>query len=1415
MGLPWTKPGFLAYLGALVFLPALLGGCGIPGSPPAGEVRVEITPAEVALRPGERVTFTARVLNAQDTGVEWSATGGSLEVRGNTATFTMPVVYGEQRPFTVTAKSRQDPSKSASATVSWKGAPGQVVVEPSAVFFEAPGETVQLTARVIGPDGREIPNARVEWQVSNPSAFSVGPDGVLRTTGRLGDSTLVMARYQDFVPGFATAAVGKLREGVKRLKGQDVPNFRLPSQPLEELFSQPFAVEVRAQAARGLRPGDRLLVEGEEGWVTLRVERVEEGGPLYRVWAVLLPLGEVFERLTVEVNPQGLFQQEMLRAQSGLMQREMEASRLRPLGSGDPPCEEMDREPGDREPVSQPRVPYLEFSVNFVPIARVHIDLFGDDEITFALKGRMALKRGSYLFKRDIIRRTRDGSVFLSVKCEAKVPILLPTGLNYGLFSGGIEPKMNFGAEATFRLTFQESVQLGVYLGYLEEDWVFFDQALGFSLREVQGEWRLEPARGSESSPGPPRFVPLKIDFQAGANVAFSAEASLFPGIVFSLSGKLLGSGLELDIAELRAPEFRVAYRHNNLFTFPDKYSNPNYSGTDFSARISYLLTLRPLLEGIESLRKILRTSVGIVVDIRVPFNPDLIQVDFFRLSMRGAPADGVGVYLGEASATPSVSPEPLRVRPGQEVALKVWVRPRIAEPPGNELRGLLGLGQTYEVYILGDGQRSPQKLGEAYVGAGGEATLRVRVPENLPPGNYLLRAFNIPSVPFFDYASNLLGLEVSWFDLTLFPASLTLQPGQSGTTTLTITPQGGFTGTVNLSLVDGSGNPVPDITLSPTSVSVTGPSPVTQDLTLSVDSGVALGTYNLQVRATSGSLTKTANLSLTVSAPGGDGAGTTWTLRNQKNPLYAVTYGNGLFVAVGWGIIFTSPDWGSWTERASETGNGLRGVTYGNGLFVAVGKGGAVLTSPDGVTWTARTSGTGNWLYAVTYGNGTFVAVGEGGAVLTSPDGVTWTRRTSGTGNDLNGVTYGNGLFVAVGEGGAVLTSPDGVTWTRRTSGTGNDLYAVTYGNDLFVAVGRYGAILTSADGVSWTQQTSPMSSWLRGVTYGDGLFVAVGLGGAMLTSSDGVTWTARNSGTGNDLYAVTYGNGTFVAVGDPTIVGISTSNWEIRNSFFWFRDPLYGVTYGNGTFVVVGGWGTILTSPDGVTWTRRTSGTGNDLYGVTYGNDLFVAVGWNGAILTSADGVNWTARTSGTGNDLYGVTYGNGTFVAVGDGGAVLTSRDGVTWTAWTPRTGNPLRGVTYRNGTFVAVGDGGAVLTSRDGVNWTARTSGTGNTLYGVTYGNGTFVAVGDGGAVLTSRDGVTWTRRTSGTGNTLRGVTYGNGPFVAVGWNSTILTSSDGVNWTRQTSPTSNPLEGVTYGNGTFVAVGPYGTILTSP
>ncbi|MFX5768973.1 hypothetical protein ABTD97_20305, partial [Acinetobacter baumannii] len=90
---------------------------------------------------------------------------------------------------------------------------------------------------------------------------------------------------------------------------------------------------------------------------------------------------------------------------------------------------------------------------------------------------------------------------------------------------------------------------------------------------------------------------------------------------------------------------------------------------------------------------------------------------------------------------------------------------------------------------------------------------------------------------------------------------------GGSGQTTLTVTSQNGFTGTVSLSLVAGQ-DPVPQgLSLSPTSVQVTGSSPVSQALTISASSSTPTGTYRLKVRGTSGSLTQEAALTVTVSA--------------------------------------------------------------------------------------------------------------------------------------------------------------------------------------------------------------------------------------------------------------------------------------------------------------------------------------------------------------------------------------------------------------------------------------------------------------------------------------------------------------------------------------------------------------------
>ena len=79
-----------------------------------------------------------------------------------------------------------------------------------------------------------------------------------------------------------------------------------------------------------------------------------------------------------------------------------------------------------------------------------------------------------------------------------------------------------------------------------------------------------------------------------------------------------------------------------------------------------------------------------------------------------------------------------------------------------------------------------------------------------------------------------------------------------------------------------------------------------------------------------------------------------------------------------------------TWTSQTSPV-NYWTAVTYGNGLFVAVastGTGNRVMTSPDGITWTIRTSAANNFWSSVTYGGGLFVAVaqdGTGNRVMTS----------------------------------------------------------------------------------------------------------------------------------------------------------------------------------------------------------------------------------------------------------------------------------------------------------------------------------------------------------------------------------------------------------------------------------------------
>src|SRR5947199_272171 len=143
----------------------------------------------------------------------------------------------------------------------------------------------------------------------------------------------------------------------------------------------------------------------------------------------------------------------------------------------------------------------------------------------------------------------------------------------------------------------------------------------------------------------------------------------------------------------------------------------------------------------------------------------------------------------------------------------------------------------------------------------GTSSTLTVSVGAAVLPGTYNLTVAGIGTPGNRSTPLTLTVSEAPDYTLSLSPAALTVDPGATGTTTVTIA-RTNFTGAVTLSLgnaptgVTGSFNPA-----APTGTSST--------LTVSVGAAVAAGAYNLTVDGTGAPGNRSTPLTLTVSAPG------------------------------------------------------------------------------------------------------------------------------------------------------------------------------------------------------------------------------------------------------------------------------------------------------------------------------------------------------------------------------------------------------------------------------------------------------------------------------------------------------------------------------------------------------------------
>ena len=396
-------------------------------------------------------------------------------------------------------------------------------------------------------------------------------------------------------------------------------------------------------------------------------------------------------------------------------------------------------------------------------------------------------------------------------------------------------------------------------------------------------------------------------------------------------------------------------------------------------------------------------------------------------------------------------------------------------------------------------------------------------------------------------------------------------------------------------------------------------------------------------VTAEDGTTTKVWTVTVTVEDPPPAADEPFWRYRSPLptwRELTEVKYLNGKFMALGGaGTLIMSTDGVNWDSVCVDALLTLQGITYGNDLYVAVGYGGGsgiVYTSSDALNWSRAAETVGHNLYDVTYGNNKFVAVGQGQKVVVSGDGIAWEVKEAPQNSYLSSIIYTGNLYVAVGSGSSsyskIVISSDGENWEAK--GNANcDLADVAYGNGILVAVGTdltsnaKPRIYTSLNnGATWTpyDQTSVPGythTRLYTVEYDGSKFVAAGYSYSsdaqykpyVLTSTDGKVWTSGNAQADVRFKAIAFGNGTLVGVGD---------------------------------------YGDIASSVDGVTWTKRTLGLNRDLEDVAYKGSIFVAVGLNGAIQTSADGIIWTARVSGTTERLGSVEYLNGKFITVGSG-------------------------------------------------------------------------------------------------------------------------------------------------------------------
>src|ERR1035437_1176182 len=205
------------------------------------------------------------------------------------------------------------------------------------------------------------------------------------------------------------------------------------------------------------------------------------------------------------------------------------------------------------------------------------------------------------------------------------------------------------------------------------------------------------------------------------------------------------------------------------------------------------------------------------------------------------------------------------------------------------------------------------------------------------------------------------------------------------------------------------------------------------------------------------------------------------------------------------------------WHQRSPlPTGYDIYDVAFGNGKFVAVGYG-PVITSSNGITWEVENGPVD--LFKAVFGNGVFVVIPWHHTVCVSKDGVQWSSFPVPIG--IQGIGFCNGMFVGAGYDLSastltIISSPDGTNWSHCStiqSDNANTISQVMYGGGRYIASDWVGNLFISTNLLDWSVRASGINNGINSICYGNGLYVAVGPSGGAYVSKDTVNWTHRGS--------------------------------------------------------------------------------------------------------------------------------------------------------------------------------------------------------------------------------------------------------------------------------------------------------------